>query len=43
LAVLCAAQFIGALDVFIVNVALPKIGAGFGETSLSNLSWVLSA
>jgi EmrB/QacA subfamily drug resistance transporter len=43
LAVLCVAQFIGALDVFIVNVALPKIGAGFGESSLSNLSWVLNA
>jgi EmrB/QacA subfamily drug resistance transporter len=43
LTVLCVAQFIGALDVFIVNVALPKIGAGFGERSLSNLSWVLNA
>ncbi|MEA2274909.1 MAG: hypothetical protein QOI98_3617 [Solirubrobacteraceae bacterium] len=43
LAVLCVAQFIGALDVFIVNVALPQIGAGFGESSLSNLSWVLNA
>ena len=43
LAVLCVAQFIGALDVFIVNVALPKIGAAFGEHSLSNLSWVLNA
>jgi EmrB/QacA subfamily drug resistance transporter len=43
LAVLCIAQFLAALDVFIVNVALPKIGAGFGESSLSNLSWVLNA
>ena len=43
LAVLCVAQFIGALDVFIVNVALPKMGAAFGEHSLSNLSWVLNA
>jgi MFS family permease len=43
LAVLCVAQFLAALDVFIVNVALPKIGAGFGESSLSNLSWVLNA
>ena len=43
LAVLCVAQFLGALDVFIVNVALPKIGVGFGESSLSNLSWVLNA
>jgi hypothetical protein len=28
LIVLCVAQFISALDVFIVNVALPKIGVG---------------
>ncbi|MDX6642110.1 MAG: hypothetical protein QOD76_72 [Solirubrobacteraceae bacterium] len=34
LAVLCTAQFIGALDVFIVNVALPKIGVGVGTSSL---------
>ena len=31
LAVLCVAQFLSALDVFIVNVALPKIGAGVGS------------
>jgi EmrB/QacA subfamily drug resistance transporter len=43
LAVLCVAQFIAALDVFIVNVALPKIGAGVGTSSLSDLSWVLNA
>jgi EmrB/QacA subfamily drug resistance transporter len=43
LAVLCAGQFIAALDLFIVNVALPKIGIGVGATSLSNLSWVLNA
>jgi EmrB/QacA subfamily drug resistance transporter len=43
LAVLCVAQFLAALDVFIVNVALPNIGAGFGESSLSNLSWILNA
>jgi EmrB/QacA subfamily drug resistance transporter len=43
LAVLCVAQFIAALDVFIVNVALPKIGVGVGTSSLSDLSWVLNA
>jgi len=42
LTVLCVAQFIAALDLFIVNVALPKIGIGVGATSLSNLSWVLN-
>jgi EmrB/QacA subfamily drug resistance transporter len=43
LAVLCTAQFIGALDVFIVNVALPKIGVGVGTSSLADLSWVLNS
>jgi EmrB/QacA subfamily drug resistance transporter len=43
LAVLCVAQFLGALDVFIVNVALPKIGSGLHTTSLSDLSWVLNS
>jgi hypothetical protein len=36
LIVLCVAQFISALDVFIVNVALPKIGVGVGTLSLSD-------
>ena len=43
LAVLCAGQFLAALDLFIVNVALPKIGVGVHATSLSDLSWVLNA
>jgi EmrB/QacA subfamily drug resistance transporter len=43
LAVLCVAQFVSALDVFIVNVALGKIGVGVGASSLSDLSWVLNA
>jgi EmrB/QacA subfamily drug resistance transporter len=43
LIVLCVAQFLSALDVFIVNVALPKIGLGVGSSSLSDLSWVLNA
>jgi hypothetical protein len=36
LAVLCVAQFVSALDVFIVNVALRKIGVGVGTSSLSD-------
>ena len=43
LVVLCVAQFLSALDVFIVNVALRKIGVGIGASSLSDLSWVLNA
>src|ERR1700740_109347 len=43
LVVLCVAQFLSALDVFIVNVALPKIGVGVGSSSLSDLSWILNA
>jgi EmrB/QacA subfamily drug resistance transporter len=43
LVVLCVAQFLSALDVFIVNVALRKIGVGVGASSLSDLSWVLNA
>ena len=42
LAVLCVAQFLSALDVFIVNVALTPIGKGLHESSLSNLSWILN-
>jgi EmrB/QacA subfamily drug resistance transporter len=43
LTILCVGQFLAALDLFIVNVALPKIGVGVHATSLSNLSWVLNA
>ena len=42
-----AAVFMTNLDLWIVNVALPAIGTGFGApgrpTSLSALSWVLNA
>ncbi|MFJ6246864.1 MULTISPECIES: MFS transporter [unclassified Streptomyces] len=31
------------LDVFIVNVALPDVGAHYGGTSLATLSWILNA
>jgi len=43
LAVLATASFIAQLDVWITNVGFPAIGRGVGESSLSNLSWVLSA
>jgi MFS family permease len=41
-AILCTATFMSSLDLFIVNVALRAIGAGVGETSLANLSWILN-
>jgi EmrB/QacA subfamily drug resistance transporter len=43
LAVLCAVAFMAQLDFFIVNVALAGIGDAFPGSSLSGLSWVLSA
>jgi EmrB/QacA subfamily drug resistance transporter len=47
LVVVVAAVFMTNLDLWIVNVALPSIGAGFAQdghpTSLSALSWVLNA
>jgi EmrB/QacA subfamily drug resistance transporter len=43
LAVLCAATFMSALDLFIVNVGLRAIGNDVGEASLSDLSWILNA
>jgi MFS family permease len=42
LAVLCAAFFLDALDVSMVNVALPSIGAGL-DMSTTDLQWVVSA
>jgi EmrB/QacA subfamily drug resistance transporter len=38
---LCLANFMAALDLFVVNVALQGIGTHFGG-SLANVSWVLS-
>ncbi|MFI1920511.1 DHA2 family efflux MFS transporter permease subunit [Nocardia sp. NPDC020380] len=35
--------FISALDLFIVNIAFPKLEHSFSSASLSNISWVLSA
>ncbi|WP_210491379.1 MFS transporter [Patulibacter sp. SYSU D01012] len=43
LAIVCAAVVLSSLDLFIVNVALPDIGADYGEGDLSALSWVLNA
>jgi EmrB/QacA subfamily drug resistance transporter len=42
LAILCLANFMAALDLFVVNVALQDIAAHFGG-SLANVSWVLNA
>src|ERR1700742_1799718 len=42
LATLCLANFMAALDLFVVNVALQGIGTRFGG-SLANVSWVLNA
>jgi EmrB/QacA subfamily drug resistance transporter len=43
LSLVSVAVFMSSLDLFIVNVALPDIQAGFGSASLGNVSWVLSA
>ncbi|MEU2740267.1 MFS transporter [Streptomyces sp. NPDC007095] len=43
LAILATASFIAVLDLYITNVGLSYIGSGVHETSLSSLSWVLSA
>jgi EmrB/QacA subfamily drug resistance transporter len=42
LAVVSVAAFMASLDLFIVNVALPDLGGDLGESSLSDLSWVLN-
>jgi MFS family permease len=38
-----AGAFLANLDLFIVNIAFPSIAENFGGTSLSSLSWVLTA
>src|SRR5579875_3709214 len=43
LAILCLANFMATLDLFVVNVALRDIGTHFGGSALSNVSWVLNA
>ncbi|GIH96011.1 MFS transporter [Planobispora siamensis] len=42
-AVLALAVFVSALDVFIVNIAVPAIQADFGDSSVAGVSWVLNA
>ena len=34
---------LATLDLFVVNVALPKIAQDFGSAGLGDLSWVLNA
>jgi EmrB/QacA subfamily drug resistance transporter len=41
--VLALAVFIASLDVFIVNIAVPSIQAGFHGSSVADVSWVLNA
>src|SRR3954451_17677941 len=45
LVIVCAGVVLASLDLFIVNVALPQIGADFHVQSadLGDLSWVLNA
>ncbi|HTU71912.1 MAG TPA: MFS transporter [Trebonia sp.] len=42
LMILSLAGFMGALDLFIVNVAFDQIAQGFGGSSTANVSWVLN-
>jgi EmrB/QacA subfamily drug resistance transporter len=42
-AVLAIGVFLAVLDLFIVNIAFPAIQSSFPLTSLSSLSWILSA
>jgi len=41
-AVLALAVFISTLDVFIVNIAVPAIQSDFHDSSVADISWVLS-
>src|SRR5258708_32374776 len=43
LAIVCVGICLANLDLFIVNVALPKIAQDFGHASLDDMSWVLNA
>src|ERR1700759_1210755 len=45
LVIVCAGVVLASLDLFIVNVALPQIGADFHlrGSDLGDLSWVLNA
>lgn len=43
LAIVSIGVLLSSLDLFIVNVALPDMAEDFGDTDLSELSWVLNA
>lgn len=43
LAIACAATFVAFLDVTVVNVAIPDLRRDFSSSSLSLVSWVISA
>jgi EmrB/QacA subfamily drug resistance transporter len=43
MAVVCTGVVLSSLDLFIVNVALPRIAQGFHGARLADLSWVLNA
>src|SRR5438105_4259247 len=43
LLIVSAGFSLAVLDVFVVNVALPKIAQDFGSSGLGDLSWVLNA
>ena len=42
LAIVCVGIILANLDMFIVNVGLPSIGAEFHEATLEDLSWILN-
>jgi MFS family permease len=42
LVIVCAGVVMASLDLFIVNVALPRIAVDLHEPSLGTLSWVLN-
>jgi EmrB/QacA subfamily drug resistance transporter len=41
--IVCAGVFMSSLDLFIVNIAFPSIAKDYSGTSLSSLSWIVSA
>ena len=43
LLIVSAGFALATLDLFVVNVALPKIAQDFGSAGLGDLSWVLNA
>ena len=42
LAIVCVGIVLANLDLFIVNVALPRIGQDFRSATLEDLSWILN-